>query len=178
MQLVIQFKSSGNRDFRRAGQNDLTYKKQSIKTVRFMRRYKFISRRTLCLTAALLLSLSPVFHGLHLASCERKQLSCHTQPMEHVHCGYGSLSHNEHASKGSECCRAQLSGPQDAGSHSHNPSTCPFCRFFNQLMHGGWINPPKIIQFPEEIRIWMSCPNRVVLHVCSFSRGYPRAPPV
>ena len=143
-----------------------------------MRRYKFITRQTLCMTAALLLSLLPVIHGLHLASCEKKQLSCYAHPMEHVHCGYGSPYHNEHASNGSECCRAEISGPRDVDSHRHDPSTCPFCQFFTQLMHGGWFNPSQLIQFPEEIHIWVPCQNRVVLKICSFSRGYPRAPPV
>jgi hypothetical protein len=143
-----------------------------------MRRFKFITCQTLCMTAALILALLPVIHGLHLASCERKQLSCHAHPMEHIHCGYGSPHHNEHASNGSECCCFQISGPQDVGGHRHDPSTCPFCQFFTQLMNGGWFNPSQIIQFPEEIRIWVPCPNRVVLKICFFSRAYPRAPPV
>jgi hypothetical protein len=144
-----------------------------------MRRFKFIPRQMPCMAGALLLALLPLFHGLHLASCGKKELSCHIQqPIEHSHFGYHCFHHNEHPFKGSECCRAQISGPRDVMGHRHDPSTCPFCQVFTQLMHAAGCNPSQPIQFSEQIQIWAFCPNQVVLKICFFSRAYPRAPPV
>jgi hypothetical protein len=157
---------------------NLTHKKTIYQDSLCMRRLKFITRQTPCMTAALLLALLPVFHGLHLASCKRKQPSFNAHPMKHVHCGYGFPHHNEHASNGSACCRAEISSSRNVGGQRHDPSTCLFCRFFTQLMHAGWFNSSQLIQLPEEIHIWVPCPDRVVLKIYSFSRGCPRAPPV
>jgi hypothetical protein len=139
-----------------------------------MRRFKFVTR-PLCMTAALLLALLPVFHGLHLASFQGKHPYCNVCSMGHVHCAHGAPGH---AFGGSGCCGAELSGPRKTAGHGHDPSTCPFCRFFAQLMHGGCFNPPQLIQSPQAVYPWMPYAKSFILKICFFSRGCPRAPPV
>jgi hypothetical protein len=143
-----------------------------------MGRFNFIASRMLCMTAALILALLPVSHGLHLASCNHEHPSCHTRHTGHVHRAQCFSYGDGHAFNGSKSFRAVINRPQSTGGQRHNPSTCPFCQFFVHLMHGGCLAPSQALYAPQEIHLFVPFPNRMVTEICFFSRCHPRAPPI
>jgi hypothetical protein len=125
--------------------------------------------------AALFLALSPLFHGLHLTSCNHAREFCHPG---HTLCAYLCSHGHECDYEGAGSQRTVISNSQVSGSHSHEPSTCPICQTFAQLVKGHWLSPPQAVISPQKIQIEEHGQDQTFPDQPSFLNGYPRAPPV
>jgi len=143
-----------------------------------MRRFCVIAGQASCITAALFVALSPVFSGLHLASCNHEHAPCSTHPLEHAHCAHCCCQSDMHDSDGSGSFRTLVSGSQNKRGQGHDPATCPICQTFAQLMQGAQVvSPPLATLTSPETHLPVLCPDRNIPSKPCFSICFPRAPP-
>ena len=144
---------------------------------------KDLTKRTLhntrgqasCMIAALFLALSPLFHSLHLTSCYHAHEFDHPKP---TFCTYLCCHGHVHDSEGNGIQLAGISSSWVNGGHTHDPSTCPVCQTFAQLMKGPWLSPPKAVISPQKTQLKESIQDSIFPDQSSFLNRYPRAPPV
>ena len=122
--------------------------------------------------AALFIALSPIIHGLHLATASHHHDCCNV--CIETHSGHGSgNSHSYRVSRDFSISAFSKEG----SSEGHNPDTCPLCRQFTQLLKNQIVLQsymPTVLQdsLPEE---YVDFPRHYYL--ISFSNIIPRAPP-
>lgn len=134
---------------------------------RGMKRSRAAAGRILCIAAAVFVSLSPIFSSLHIASCSHEDA-------DHALC----CRSEKHDSGGSENFRKLVGDSRPQRGHRHDPSTCPICRTFEQLMQGAQAAVPAQAELtlPERDLV-IPCPERNAPGDRFFSIALPRAPP-
>ncbi len=127
----------------------------------------------ICLAVAFFLAFSPIFHSLHLSSCHHTHKSKSTINLEHI------SEHENCCHFGSKNLHLVLMGSAgNQENHRHDPSTCPICQTFNQLLHASWFSLP--LSLVAHFQAFISLPSLIVANTSTFTfpRPYPRAPPV
>jgi hypothetical protein len=127
--------------------------------------------------AALFLALSPLSHGLHLASCDHSHGSCNTH-----HPGHGLIApfffqDNEQYAEGGKKYLVAINVSQANGGRVHNPATCPVCRTFAQLVKGQGLPPAQAEIVPQSLQTEKPSYDHTILGRIAFSKVFPRAPP-
>lgn len=118
-----------------------------------MKQFHIIGGHTFCITAVLFLALSPLFHGLHLASRHHPHRFC-----KPIHSGRALCVHL--------CC------------HAHDPSACPICQTFARLVKGQLLPFSQVDIKPQNIQLKEPEHDQAFTDRSSFISGCPRAPPV
>jgi hypothetical protein len=142
-----------------------------------MRRFGIIGGEAFCMMAAFFLALSPLAHGLHLASCDHSHGSCNTG-----HAGYGlstpfCLQDNDRQTEGGKNHPVAISSSQIHGCFAHDPSTCPICQAFAQLVKGHGLSPAQAEILQQELQLEKPLDGHTISDRMAFFRKYPRAPP-
>ena len=141
-----------------------------------MRQFRAVGGRAFCMVAAFFLALSPLIHGLHLASCHHSH--GHSHPCQ----GYAACTHlcchgHECASERAEKGRAAIGNPRENESRPHDPSTCPICRAFAQLIKGQGLPSSPVDITPQKVQLKDPDQDRTFPDLPSFFGVHPRAPP-
>jgi len=134
------------------------------------RRFLQFTKSFFCLTAVLLLTLSPLLHGLHLSTCNHKHNV--GKLGNHQVC-----NHDKQGSAGSTSKWPAIRSRQGIEDRQHNPYTCPLCRTFAQLMQGGWFTPSQINLGSTEIHQSSKHSKRIVPRTFFSLNSNPRDPP-
>jgi len=142
-----------------------------------MRQLHIIGGQAFCMMAAFLLALSPLSHGLNLASCDHSHGSCNTH-----HAGHGlsvpfCFQDNDRQTKGGKNHRVAISCSQDHGCCAHDPSTCPICQTFAQLVQGQGLPPAQAEILRQELQLEKPQHGHTIPDRIAFLRVCPRAPP-
>jgi hypothetical protein len=133
--------------------------------------------RTFCIMAALFLALSPLFHGLHLASRHHPHRFCN--PIRSGRALYVHLCcHGHECESGrAESWRVAISNSQVNEGYTHDPSTCPICQTFAQLVKDQLLPFSQVAITPQNIQLKEPKHDQAFTDRPSFLSGYPRAPP-
>jgi hypothetical protein len=142
-----------------------------------MRRFYTIGGQAFCMMAAFFLALSPLAHGLHLASCDHSHGSCNTH-----HAGHGTsaplcFQDNDLHAEGAKNHRVVINRSQDNGCYPHDLSTCPICQTFAQLLQGQGLPPAQAGIPRQELQLKKPQYGHTIPDRIAFLKGYPRAPP-
>ena len=143
-----------------------------------MRQLQFTAGRAFCMAAAVFLSLAPLFHGFHLASCNHshKFINAH-DPANTIHPHHYSHSH-PCTSLYPERYREEIDNLQSKDGHAHDPSACPICRNFFQLAKSQGISTLQAAATPKEVWFEKFHQKELFIYCLAFLTGYPRAPPL
>jgi hypothetical protein len=147
----------------------------SHKKLLIKRKFHSMWGQAFCMIAVLFFTLSPLIHGLHLASCDHAHelyrprhtlftyLCCHGHECDSERTGSQGLV---------------TSNSQEKAGKVHDPSTCPICQIFAQLIKGHWLSfsPPTFISH-QKIKLKKPHQDQTLSDQPSFLNGYPRAPP-
>jgi len=127
--------------------------------------------------AAIFLSLSHISHGLHLASCD------HSHGSRNTHHAGPSLSvpfcfqDNDRHTEGAKNHRVAISCSKANGGRVHDPSTCPVCQTFAQLVQGQGLPPAQAEILRQELQLEKPQHGHTIPDRIAFLKGYSRAPP-
>jgi len=127
--------------------------------------------------AALFLALSPLSHGLHLASSGHYRGSRNTH-----HAGHGlsvpfRFQDKVRYTHGAENHRLAISFSKAHGCCPHDPSTCPVCQTFAQLVQGQGLPPAQAEILRQELQLEKPLYGHTIADRIAFLKGYSRAPP-
>ena len=142
-----------------------------------MRRVHILGSRASCMIAALLLALSPLAHGLHLAAQNHAHVLCGTPRSRHALCTHLNGHGHERGSASVGRERAEISNSRVFGGQAHDSSTCPVCRTFAQLVKTHWNPSPQAVLPLQETQRKEAVQYQAFPSQPYFFNGYPRAPP-
>jgi hypothetical protein len=71
----------------------------------------------------------------------------------------------------------EISNSQVNEGHAHDPSTCPICQTFAQLVKGQLLPFSQVDITPQKIQLKEFEYDQAFTDRPSFLSGYPRAPP-
>jgi len=142
-----------------------------------MRRFYTIGGQAFCMIAALFLSLSPLSHGLHLASCDPSHGSCNTHDPGNGLSAPFLFQDNEQHAEGEKNHRVAISCSQANGGRVHAPSTCPVCQTFAQLVKGQGLPPAQAEILRQDLQLGKTQRDHTNPDRIAFLKRYPRAPP-
>jgi hypothetical protein len=142
-----------------------------------VRQFHMIGGHTFCMTAALFLVLSPLFHGLHLASCHHPHRFCNPIHSGNALCVHLCCHGHECASARAESRRVALSNSPGNHGQAHDPSTCPLCQIFSQLIKGQGLPSSQVDITPQKMPFKEASQDQTSADLPFFFNGYPRAPP-
>ena len=142
-----------------------------------MRRFYTIGGQAFCMMAAFLLMLSPLSHGLHLASCDHSHGSCNTRDPGNGLSAPFSFQDNEHYAEGAKNHRVAIDCSQANGGRPQDPSTCPTCQTFAQLVRGQGLPPAQAEILRQELQLEKPLYGHTILDRIAFLKKYSRAPP-
>jgi hypothetical protein len=127
--------------------------------------------------AAFFLALSPLSHGLHLASSDHSHGSCNTHDPGHGLIAPFFFQDNEQYAEGAENHRVAINCSQANGGCVHDPSTCPVCQTFAQLVRGQGLPPAQAEILRQELQLEKPLYGHTIADRIAFLKGYSRAPP-
>jgi hypothetical protein len=136
-----------------------------------------IGGHAFCMMAALFLALSPLSHGLHLASWDHSHGSCNTHHTGHDLSAPACFQGKFRYTQGAENHRVAISCSQAHGCGGHDPSTCPFCLSFAQLVLGQGVPPAQAAILQQKTPMERPLYGHTIPDRIAFSKVFPRAPP-
>jgi hypothetical protein len=127
--------------------------------------------------AAFFLALSPLSHGLHLASCDHSHGSCNTHDPGNGLSAPFFFQDNEKYAEAAKNHRVAINCSQANGGRVHDPSTCPACQTFAQLVQGQGLPPAQAEILRQELQLEKPQYGHTIADRIAFLKGYSRAPP-